>query len=227
MGDEVDSDGEQGTESSENGDIVAINLAVDRTAAIKGQVRPDKFLIVIHQLDQKPDKQNEFQAYDRGRSFDWNLSEHIRALNRWRSQILRRNLGSARAARFPFHDDEIEWLYQVHRAFRQAARDRGVAVNWHRMRWNDITTEFNNHFENWILAGDPTPRPARTKASLTTERYRVKRICDLAGLTPKAPTSKNPTKPAPENKSGEDTFGKDDEGGEGDEDATEDEAVEH
>ena len=95
------------------------------------------------------------------------------------------------------------------------------------MRWNDITTEFNNHFENRILAGDLTPRPARTKASLTTERYRVKRICDLAGLTPKAPTSKNPAKPAPENKSGEDIFEKDDEGGEEDEDATEDEAVEH
>ena len=89
IGDEVDSDGEQGTESSENGEIVAINLDVDRTAAFKGQVRPDKFLIVIHQLDKKPDKRNEFQAYDRGRSFDWNLSEHIRALNRWRSQILR------------------------------------------------------------------------------------------------------------------------------------------
>ena len=89
MEDEVDSDGEQVTESSENGDIVAINLDVDRTAAFKGQVRPDKFLIVIHQLDKKPDKRNEFQAYDRGRSFDWNLSKHIRALNRWRSQILR------------------------------------------------------------------------------------------------------------------------------------------
>ncbi|KAK3168143.1 hypothetical protein OEA41_004589 [Lepraria neglecta] len=45
----------------------------------------------------------------------------IGALNRWRSQILRRNLGSAKAARIPFHDDEIEWLYQVHRAFHQAA----------------------------------------------------------------------------------------------------------
>ena len=82
----------------------------------------------------------------------------------------------------------------MHRSFLQAARDRGERVSWNKIKWDDITVDFNKYFEGTVLPGDPTPRPARTKASLTTERYRVKRITDLAGLTPKQPTSKSPKK---------------------------------
>ncbi|KAL2038856.1 hypothetical protein N7G274_008378 [Stereocaulon virgatum] len=89
MGEEIRSESGAGNDSGEEDEVAKLNTNVDRSPALKGQVRPDKFLIVIHQPGGKPDKRNEYQAYDHGRSFDWNQSDHIRALNRWRSQILR------------------------------------------------------------------------------------------------------------------------------------------
>ena len=55
------------------------------------------------------------------------------------------------------------------------------------MRWGEITEAFNDKFEGRILSGDPTPRPRRSKPSLTTERYRVPEILLITKFPPKSP----------------------------------------
>ena len=63
--------------------------------------------------------------------------------------------------------------------------------NYHSMNWKDITAQFNRQFEGQILPGCPDKRPNRSKASITTQKYRIQAIADITGVPMKASTSKS------------------------------------
>ncbi|KAK4692599.1 hypothetical protein P7C71_g4634, partial [Lecanoromycetidae sp. Uapishka_2] len=85
-------------------------------------------------------------------------------------------------ARIGFHDEEIQWLIDYHYQYKcESVASTGV-VNWQKIKWDDVTRDFNAAFAGRTLIDSPTPRPTRTKSSLTTERYRIKTICDLVEL---------------------------------------------
>lgn len=183
-----------------------LNRHVDREPAIKGQKTPSKLVITLKQPGGKGDRIRTFPKYNHGMDLDWGLSEHIRAVNRWRSQVLRlvsfprypllksllkvdhsRMLGQARPARVGFHSEEVQWLIDYHQQYERDSFARDGNVNFSRIDWHDVTRAFNAKFAGHILGGSTIPRPSRTKASLTTERYRIKAICELVGLTLRSP----------------------------------------
>ena len=63
-----------------------VNL--DRSQAVKGQVRPDKFTIELGPPDHNTFRKWRFPR-DKEKNFDWQNMKHISSLNRWRSQIFR------------------------------------------------------------------------------------------------------------------------------------------
>lgn len=93
-----------------------------------------------------------------------------------------RALGEARPARIGFHE-EIQWLVDCHRQYKRDSISRIGVVNWQKIKWDVVTRAFNATFAGRALSGSHTPRPARTKPSLITERYRIEAVCVLVGLT--------------------------------------------
>ena len=73
----------------------------------------------------------------------------------------------------------------MHLDFERQRRAAGQAVDWRRMDWKQITTDFNTRFEGKILPGNLDGRPRRTKDSLRTERNRIKEIRDHTGIKPR------------------------------------------
>ena len=53
------------------------------------------------------------------------------------------------------------------------------------MKWGKIAERFNQKFAGKIVEGSKTPRPARTRLALRSERSRVKEIIDYTGIVPK------------------------------------------
>lgn len=104
-------------------------------------------------------------------------------LNRWRSQMLRRNIGGSRPYRQEYHETEKDWLLQEHVDFERKRLAEGKPVDYSAMRWSEIAKRFNRRFEDQYLSGVIAPRPSRTKVSLRTESYRVKKIIDFTGLS--------------------------------------------
>ena len=64
-----------------------LNADINRAPAVKGKVHPKKLVITLKQLDGKEDLVFAFRKLNGGMTMDWSDSKHIRALNRWRSQI--------------------------------------------------------------------------------------------------------------------------------------------
>lgn len=97
--------------------------------------------------------------------------------------IDRRDLGSVRDARAPFHTYERDWLVELYRSYQRCFDQQGQAHDWRSLRWNDITDDFNFLFGGQILERGGQPRPYRSKPSVMTEHYRIPEICKTAGLT--------------------------------------------
>ena len=183
---------------------------LNRSPAVKGQVRPDKFTIVLEQPDHKTYKKWCFPQHNKGENFDWQNMEHIRSLNKWRTQIFRyvgralemramiqeltvirrRTLGSSKPGPVPFHKEELDWVTERFVLHKKAALKHGVEPAYHTMNWDNIAKSFNERFEGEMLPDCETPRPHRTKSSIQTQRYRIEAISELTGVPMKGATSK-------------------------------------
>ena len=189
----------------------ALTIEMDRSRALKGQVRPDKFTIVVEQPDRIPNRKKWcFPQYNKGEDFDWQNMEHIRSLNKWRSQIFRyvgrvlrmraiiqkltvtrrRRLGKSRPGRVPFHKEEVDWVTGQYVLHQNTALKDGVEPNYHNMNWNAIAQEFNERFEGQMLPDCDEPRPHRTKSSIQTQRYRIEAVSKLTSVPKKGGTAK-------------------------------------
>ena len=204
-------------------DIAAFPASLDRIPAVKGEVRPDKFTIVLGPPDHKTYRKWSFPQHNKGKSFDWQNMEHIRSLNKWRSQIFRyvaralrlramiqeltvtrrRMLGSSKGGPVPFHKDELEWLTELYVLHQQTALHQGLEPNYHTIKWNSITKAFNERFEGQMLSDCEDPRPHRTKSSIQTQRYRIVAISKLTGIPLKKDKTTRRKKPAEAATSGE------------------------
>ena len=149
---------------------------------MKGKPDPSKTTIKLRNIDGKADIEKQYP-----KPVDWASSESIHALNRWRQQVLRRNLGAAQEERVRFHPRELQFLVHVHRNHLLEARAHGRAVEWNDMDWDRIATDFNNNFAGRNLYGDPSGpvRPRRTAGALRSVRARVPEIVAMTGITPR------------------------------------------
>ena len=156
---------------------------MDRKPATKGKPDASKTRIKLRNIDSHPDIERTYP-----KAVDWSSAESIRALNRWRQQVLRRTLGAAREERVRFHPREIRFLIHAHRNHLLEARARGKAtVEWNEMDWERIAREFNEGFAGRNLYGDPNGpvRPRRTAGALRSVRARVPEIIAMTGITPR------------------------------------------
>ena len=78
----------------------------------------------------------------------------------------------------------------MHRGHALAAAAEGDLVDWASMDWEQITQDFNNHFQGGTLEGDPRVRPQRTAAGLRTARARIQEVVDLTGIAPREESRK-------------------------------------
>ncbi|KAL8782761.1 MAG: hypothetical protein Q9195_009576 [Heterodermia aff. obscurata] len=159
-----------------------LNPHIDRKPAIKDKPSPSKLHIQLHNIDGAAAIEKSYP-----KPVEWTSSESIRALNRWRQQVLRRHLGAAQENRVRFHPGELRFLFHAHRNHLLEARAHGRDVEWNDMDWERITTDFNNNFEGRNLYGDPEGpvRPRRTAGALRSVRARVWEITELTGMTPR------------------------------------------
>ena len=194
--------------------MASLNTAVltadlDRSPAVKGQVRPDKLIIEFGQPDDKMYRRWCFPQHNKGENFDWQNMEHIRSLNKWRNQIFRyvgrllqmraiqkltttrrRTFGSSKPGPVPFHKEEVDWLTELFVLHQKTALEQGMEPDYHTMNWNIIAKSFNDHFEGKMLPNCDGPRPHRTKTSIQTQKYRIEAICKLTGVTLKGEAAK-------------------------------------
>ncbi|MCJ1263823.1 hypothetical protein MMC22_003693 [Lobaria immixta] len=73
-----------------------------------------KLTITICRPDKRPNKVHRYHG-----KVDFRQTDRIRALNRWRSQIFRQNIGGSWPFRQNFHELEKDWLLQEHINFEQ------------------------------------------------------------------------------------------------------------
>ena len=196
---------------------------LDRSQAVKGQVRPDKFTIELGPPDHDTFRKWRFPRH-KEKNFDWQNMKHISSLNRWRSQIFRyvgralelrtmiqeltvtcrRMVEISKRGIVPYHKDELDWLTEQFVLHKQSALEHGLEPNYHKMNWDSIAKAYNERFEGKMLPNCEDPRPNRTKASLQTQRYRIEAVCRLTGIPKKEPVRrvrKKQAKPATSGKS--------------------------
>lgn len=101
------------------------------------------------------------------------------------TEIPSRHLGGSRPYRTHFLEIEKDFLLDEHIRFENQRRQAGLVIDYSAMRWGEIAERFNQTFAGKTVPGSSTPRPARTKVALRTERSRVKRITDHTGIAPK------------------------------------------
>ncbi|MCJ1466145.1 hypothetical protein MMC07_004764 [Pseudocyphellaria aurata] len=194
------------------------NRGIDRTVAKRGEEDLSKLTITIRGLDGRPDKVHRYRK-------PVDFSKPVKALNRWRAQVFRRNLGGSRPFRQHFHEQEKDWLLHEHIDFERNRLAQGKSVDYSAMRWDEIVQRFNRRFEGQYLPGVRTPRPSRTKAALRAERSRVKKITDYTGIPfngqVRGVSKRGGKRPAEEVES-EDESGEEEKEGEEDEDEKQD-----
>ena len=88
-----------------------------------------------------------------------------------------------REERVKLHDEEREYLINVHREHALAEADDEDEVDLNSMDWEQITRDFNNRFQGCTLEGDSRVRPQRSENALRTARARIPEIVDLTGIT--------------------------------------------
>ena len=149
---------------------------------MKGKPDASKLGIKLRNIDGKEDIEKQYPH-----AVDWASAGSIRALNRWRQQVLRRNLGAAQEERVRFHPRELRFLFHAHRNHLLEAQAHRRPVEWNDMDWERITTDFNNNFEGRNLYGDPDGpvRPRRTAGALRSVRAKVWEIVEMTGITPR------------------------------------------
>lgn len=69
--------------------INRLNRGIDRAPAVKGKKDPSKLRVVLKLPGGKPDKILQFLPHNKGTNLDWDNADHIRQLNRYRSQSFR------------------------------------------------------------------------------------------------------------------------------------------
>ncbi|MCJ1231789.1 hypothetical protein MMC12_008468 [Toensbergia leucococca] len=174
---------EEGPDDESEGpqSLATLNQDIDRGHVIKDRRDDSKLVIRIKNLGGLPDSIHKYGK--KPRDVDWSDPAAIRAINRWRSQLFRRTLQSnVRGERFSFLEEERRFLLDAHIEYQEKSLAAGAKnVDWKKFDWTRLTKEFNQKFKGQILPTSSKPRPARTKASLLTERSRLEEITDMTG----------------------------------------------
>ena len=105
--------------------------------------------------------------------------------------------------RVDYHQDELDWLTEQFVLHKQRALEHGLEPNYRKMNWNSIAKAYNERFEGRMLPNCEDPRPNRSKASLSTQRYRIEAVCELTSIPMKEPVRRVRKKPAKPATSGE------------------------
>ena len=95
-----------------------------------------------------------------------------------------------REERVKLHYEEREYLINVHRVHALAEADEEDEVDWNSMDWDQITRDFNNHFQGRTLEGDSRVRPQRTENALRTARARIPEIVEMTGIKARGESKK-------------------------------------
>ncbi|MCJ1454556.1 hypothetical protein MMC28_004909 [Mycoblastus sanguinarius] len=159
-----------------------LNPNIDRSPAMLN--REDRSLLTITLNTPKGTTKTSKHKWINNMNFG--DAENVRELNRWRSQLFRRQFGLARPPRIAYQPSERQWLTNRHRQYEQqriAAGDNPGQVDWTQMDWNQITADFNSTFAGRLVPGSSVIRPTRTRESLRSDRSRIPAICQMTGLT--------------------------------------------
>ncbi|TGO47303.1 hypothetical protein BCON_0284g00050 [Botryotinia convoluta] len=159
--------GKRGTRCIDDGTI-------DRSPAILGKPDPSK-LIVRFKTEETDEHSNkliqgdvEFQYQDDSKSVrvDWNDTKSLHALNNWRNQVIRRNIGKV-------YDNKDFWTVQEQKILTELVRDYIDAQK--DIDWTQIANDYNSSIENLEQdKGIPgAPRRYHCKSSVNAPREAV------------------------------------------------------
>ncbi|KAF5876405.1 uncharacterized protein Bfra_002809 [Botrytis fragariae] len=159
--------GKRGTRCIDDGTI-------DRSPAILGKPDPSK-LVVRFKTEEIDDCSNkliqgdvEFQYEDdsKGVRVNWNDAKSLHALNNWRNQVIRRNIGKV-------YDNNDFWTVQEQKILTELVRDYLNAKK--DIDWTQIADDYNSSIENIEQdKGIPgAPRRYRCKSSAQNPREAV------------------------------------------------------
>ncbi|KAI9793736.1 MAG: hypothetical protein M1833_000682 [Piccolia ochrophora] len=135
-----------------------LNEGTDRLPAVRGKEDEDKTCITI-----KTDVNGGKKVFPYRKTVDWESSESVKALNRWRQQVFRREIGKSRGSFVAFADEEIEFVAESQRHPPAGGTD-----------WVRLAADFNRKFMGTIQPSKPgVERPARGEISLMSLKSRI------------------------------------------------------
>ncbi|KAI9809966.1 MAG: hypothetical protein M1825_000399 [Sarcosagium campestre] len=138
-------------------DRAALNTGIDRSSAVRGNPDNSKLLVKVRVDD---DESRDFLYH---KTVDWDDHKSIQQLNRWRQQVLRREVGKVREPFILFAQEEMDWL-------KDALAGSGPGP----VNWTETTAAFNAEFAGKVLPSAPeVKRPSRGEASLMSLRSRL------------------------------------------------------
>lgn len=136
--------------------ISRLNPDVDRKRAHLGVVDDSRLTITLMMPDGTSQKLREFKYQA---PVDWHSKIFIAIINRWRSSIFNNYLLPTFRIGPRFQEEEDQWI-----------RDNVIGSKIPQGGWPNIAARFNSQFEGRLLAGQMTPRPARTYTQVKSRR---------------------------------------------------------
>ncbi|KAF7912517.1 uncharacterized protein EAF01_001538 [Botrytis porri] len=132
--------GKRGTRCIDDGTI-------DRSHAMLGQPDPSKLVVrfkteEINEFSNKPihgDVEFRYEDDSEGVRVDWNDKQSLHALNNWRNQVIRRNIGKV-------YDNKDFWTVQEQKILTELVRDYVNAKK--DIDWTQIANDYNSSTEN-------------------------------------------------------------------------------
>ena len=136
--------------------IAELNPDIDREPARRGVVLMSKLTITLFMPEETGHVLREFRYQV---PVDWSSKSAIADLNHWRGGVFGKHLPLRHKTIPRYHEEEDQWL-----------KDNVIGTKVVHGGWLDVTRRFNSRFEGRVLAGQITPRPARTFTQLKSRR---------------------------------------------------------
>ncbi|TGO31705.1 hypothetical protein BHYA_0428g00050 [Botrytis hyacinthi] len=160
--------GKRGTRCIDDGTI-------DRSPAVIGKPDPSKLVVRFktEEIDECSNKlirgDIEFQYEDDSKSVrvDWNDTKSLHALNNWRNQVIRRNIGKVYDNKDFWTVQEQKTLTELVRSYLNAKKD---------IDWAQIASDYNSSIEN-IEQGKGTPGAPRRYRCQSSDQNPREAVC--------------------------------------------------
>lgn len=122
----------------------------DRAAVVTGTPQPEALTLVFKTGKEDPQRPGAMQhlstvtyKYEKS-EVDWNSARFVKGLNKWRSQILLRTLGSKNEPRWKWTHGEMEALCSILESHLTSPEVEG---SWAKIDWDLVAASYNDHFE--------------------------------------------------------------------------------